>query len=85
MSGEERRKGLSETRGLSETKGLSEALTRNESYRDGHLTHVAFVSIAILTFITFVGNFTQLQLSAALPTIVGDFGISVTTGQWSWA
>ena len=60
----------------------SKALTREESYKDGHLTHVAFVSIAILTFITFVGNFTQLQLSSALPTIVGDFGISVTTGQW---
>lgn len=61
---------------------LSHALTREESYKDGHLTHVAFVSIAILTFITFVGNFTQLQLSAALPTIVSEFGISVTTGQW---
>ena len=35
-----------------------------------------------MTFITFVGNFTQLQLSAALPTIVSEFGISVTTGQW---
>lgn len=57
-------------------------LTREESYQNDHLTHAAFVSIAILTFITFVGNFTQLQLSAALPTIVSDFGISVTTGQW---
>lgn len=61
---------------------LSCPLTREESYQNDHLTHVAFVSIAILTFITFVGNFTQLQLSAALPTIVSDFGISVTTGQW---
>ena len=61
---------------------LSCPLTREESYKNDHLTHVAFVSIAILTFITFVGNFTQLQLSAALPTIVSDFGISVTTGQW---
>ena len=61
---------------------LACALTREESYQNDHLTHVAFVSIAILTFITFVGNFTQLQLSAALPTIVSDFGISVTTGQW---
>lgn len=61
---------------------LSCPLTREESYKNGHLTHAAFVSIAILTFITFVGNFTQLQLSAALPTIVSDFGISVTTGQW---
>ncbi|MBT1161009.1 MDR family MFS transporter [Bifidobacterium sp. SO1] len=58
------------------------ALTREETYVDGHLTKVAFTSIAILTFITFVGNFTQLQLSAALPTIVSEFGISVTTGQW---
>ena len=61
---------------------LSCPLTREESYQNDHLTHAAFVSIAILTFITFVGNFTQLQLSAALPTIVSDFGISVTTGQW---
>ena len=61
---------------------LSCPLTREESYQNDHLTHAAFVSIAILTFITFVGNFTQLQLSAALPTIVSDFSISVTTGQW---
>ena len=61
---------------------LSCPLTREESYQNDHLTHAAFVSIAILTFITFVGNLTQLQLSAALPTIVSDFGISVTTGQW---
>ena len=61
---------------------LSCPLTGEESYKNDHLTHVAFVSIAILTFITFVGNFTQLQLSAALPTIVSDFGISVTIGQW---
>ena len=60
----------------------SRALTREESYRDGHLTRTAFVSIAILTFITFVGNFTQLQLSAALPSIVDEYGINVTTGQW---
>ena len=62
------------------THGLSQPLTGEESYKNDHLTHAAFVSIAILTFITFVGNFTQLQLSAALPTIVSDFGISVTTG-----
>ncbi|MGO5319629.1 MDR family MFS transporter [Bifidobacterium boum] len=53
-----------------------------DSYRDGHLSRTAFVSLVILTFITFVGNFTQLQLSSALPTIVKDFGVSVTTGQW---
>ena len=46
-------------------KGTSQALAREEAYANGHLTHTAFVSIAILTFITFVGNFTQLQLSAA--------------------
>lgn len=63
-------------------KELIQPLVRTESYRDGHLTHVAFMSLAILTFITFLGNFTQLQLSAALPTIVSEFGISVTTGQW---
>lgn len=62
--------------------GLSKTLTKEESYVDGHLSHPAFVSIAILTFITFIGNFTQLQLSAALPTIVQNFGINVTTGQW---
>lgn len=61
---------------------LSKALTKEESYVDGHLSHAAFISIAILTFITFIGNFTQLQLSAALPTIVHEFGINVTTGQW---
>ena len=63
-------------------RDLSKPLTPEESFTDGHLTHAAMVSIAILTFITFVGNFTQLQLSAALPTIVAEFGISVTTGQW---
>ena len=63
-------------------RDLSKPLTPEESFADGHLTHAAMVSIAILTFITFVGNFTQLQLSAALPTIVAEFGISVTTGQW---
>lgn len=63
-------------------RDLSKPLTPEESFVDGHLTHAAMVSIAILTFITFCGNFTQLQLSAALPTIVSEFGISVTTGQW---
>lgn len=64
------------------TRRRNTPLTPEESFVDGHLTHTALVSIAILTFITFVGNFTQLQLSAALPTIVAEFGISVTTGQW---
>ncbi len=62
--------------------GLSTVLTGEMSYRNDHLTRPAFISLAILTFITFVGNFTQLQLSAALPTLVDDFGISVTLGQW---
>ncbi|MCH3975195.1 MAG: multidrug efflux MFS transporter [Bifidobacterium tibiigranuli] len=57
-------------------------LPKEQAYANGHLTRPAFISIAILTFITFVGNFTQLQLSAALPTIVKDFDISITTGQW---
>ncbi|RSX53449.1 MFS transporter [Bifidobacterium goeldii] len=70
------------TRLSNRSKALSQALTSEESYVDGHLTRTAFASIAILTFITFVGNFTQLQLSAALPTIVTEFGVSVTTGQW---
>lgn len=51
---------------MSAKRSMSRALTREESYQDGHLTRTAFISIAILTFITFVGNFTQLQLSAAL-------------------
>lgn len=63
-------------------KDLINPLIRSDAYHNGHLTHVAFASLAILTFITFIGNFTQLQLSAALPTIVSEFGISVTTGQW---
>lgn len=62
--------------------GLSTVLTGEMSYRNDHLTRPAFISLAILTFITFVGNFTQLQLSAALPSLVDDFGISVTLGQW---
>lgn len=63
-------------------QALSQPLTREQSYKDGKLSHAALISISILTFITFVGNFTQLQLSAALPTIVSDFGITVTTAQW---
>lgn len=59
-----------------------QTLTSSISFDHGHLTKAARASLAILTFITFVGNFTQLQLSAALPTIVQEFGISVTTGQW---
>ena len=47
---------------MSAKRSMSRALTREESYQDGHLTRTAFISIAILTFITFVGNFTQLQL-----------------------
>ncbi|MCH4158849.1 MAG: multidrug efflux MFS transporter [Bifidobacterium minimum] len=67
---------------IARTSRLSRSLTRDEAYKNGRLTHAGFVSIAILTFITFIGNFTQLQLSAALPTIVAEFGITVTTGQW---
>ena len=59
-----------------------EILTRTNSFHNGHLTHPAFVSLAILTVITFVGNFTQLQLSSALPQIVADFDIPTTLGQW---
>ena len=67
---------------IARTSRLSRSLTHDEAYKNGRLTHAGFVSIAILTFITFIGNFTQLQLSAALPTIVAEFGITVTTGQW---
>ncbi|MBT1169944.1 MDR family MFS transporter [Bifidobacterium sp. SO4] len=80
MSGNERRDG---GHGLGARRSeLQRVLGQEESYVDGKLSHAAFVSIAILTFITFVGNFTQLQLSSALPIIVSEFGISVTTGQW---
>lgn len=54
---------------------LQRVLSQEESYVDGKLSHAAFISIAILTFITFVGNFTQLQLSSALPIIVSEFHI----------
>ena len=69
--------------GIKNRRGeLQRVLSQEESYVDGKLSHAAFISIAILTFITFVGNFTQLQLSSALPIIVSEFHISVTTGQW---
>ena len=69
--------------GIKDRRGeLQRVLSREESYVDGKLSRAAFISIAILTFITFVGNFTQLQLSSALPIIVSEFHISVTTGQW---
>ena len=69
--------------GIKNRRGeLQRVLSQEESYVDGKLSHAAFISIAILTFITFVGNFTQLQLSSALPIIVSEFHISVTAGQW---
>ena len=61
---------------------LAKPLDPAKAYIGGKLTRPAFISLATLTFITFLGNFTQLQLSAALPTIVNEFGINVTTGQW---
>ncbi|WP_427877436.1 MDR family MFS transporter [Gardnerella sp. 2492-Sm] len=61
---------------------LNHALTGEEAYHNNRLTRPALISLAILTFITFIGNFAQLQLTAALPTIVKEFDISVTTGQW---
>ena len=67
---------------LTSSHNLSHALTGEEAYRNNRLTRPALISLAILTFITFIGNFAQLQLTAALPTIVHEFGISVTTGQW---
>ena len=75
--------GMNGARGIKNRRGeLQRVLSREESYVDGKLSRAAFISIAILTFITFVGNFTQLQLSSALPIIVSEFHISVTTGQW---
>lgn len=61
---------------------VGKPLDSADAYVDGHLSRTALISLIILTFITFVGNFTQLQLSSALPTIVKEFHISVTTGQW---
>ena len=63
-------------------KDVGKPLDSADAYANGHLSRTALISLIILTFITFVGNFTQLQLSSALPTIVKDFHISVTTGQW---
>ncbi|PLS31266.1 MFS transporter [Bifidobacterium margollesii] len=60
----------------------SKTLIRSEAYVNGKLSRPAFISLTVLTFITFVGNFTQLQLSSALPAIVSEFHISVTIGQW---
>ena len=57
-------------------------LSKDGAFINGKLTHEAFISLSILTVITFLGNFTQLQLASALPTIVHEFGISLTTGQW---
>ncbi|TPF95254.1 MFS transporter [Bifidobacterium sp. UTCIF-39] len=81
-NGKDRENGKGSNPRGSRNSNVSRTLTGEESYRDGHLTHTAFVSLAILTFITFVGNFTQLQLSSALPSIVTEFHVSVTTGQW---
>ena len=57
-------------------------LSKDGAFINGKLTHEAFISLSILTAITFLGNFTQLQLASALPTIVHEFGILLTTGQW---
>ncbi|MFT8704991.1 MDR family MFS transporter [Bifidobacterium aquikefiricola] len=62
--------------------GPIETVTGSKAFAHGKLTRPALISISILTFITFVGNFTQLQLTSALPTMVREFHISVTTGQW---
>lgn len=70
------------TRNKHNKNKLSHALTGEEAYNNNHLTRPALISLAILTFITFIGNFAQLQLTAALPTIVREFNINVTTGQW---
>ncbi|MCI1207709.1 MAG: DHA2 family efflux MFS transporter permease subunit [Microbacteriaceae bacterium] len=40
------------------------------------------LSIAIMLVSSFMGNFTQTQLSTALPQVVTDFHITVTVGQW---
>ncbi|BDR53464.1 MFS transporter [Bombiscardovia nodaiensis] len=65
-----------------ELTASKQALSREASFKDGHLTRPALISLSILTAITFLGNFTQLQLASALPTIVKEFGISFTAGQW---
>ncbi len=57
-------------------------LSHDLAYHDGHVTKPAFISLCILTFVTFLGNFTQLQLTSALPQIDRDFHIPLVTGQW---
>ncbi|BDR54235.1 MFS transporter [Bombiscardovia apis] len=65
-----------------ELTASKQALSREASYANGKLTKPALISLSVLTAITFLGNFTQLQLASALPTIVAEFGITLTTGQW---
>ncbi|EIT88091.1 hypothetical protein A200_05927 [Parascardovia denticolens IPLA 20019] len=83
QSGGGRKRAVSAGEGRPSTfQRLAKPLDPAKAYTGGKLTRPAFISLATLTFITFLGNFTQLQLSAALPTIVNEFGINVTTGQW---
>ena len=60
---------------------LGRSLSAKETYSNGHLTHEAFISLAVLTAITFLGNFTQLQLSSnravddiSIPARYGCYG-----------
>jgi EmrB/QacA subfamily drug resistance transporter len=65
-----------------ELTASKQTLNREAAFSNGKLTRTAFISLAVLTSITFLGNFTQLQLASALPSIVSEFHISLTTGQW---
>lgn len=65
-----------------ELTASKQTLSREASFQNGKLTRPALISLSVLTAITFLGNFTQLQLASALPTIVSEFHISLTTGQW---
>lgn len=67
---------------ISKTLHDHTTLTGSGAYAHGKVSKAALLSIGILTFITFLGNFTQLQLTSALPTIVEEFNIDLTTGQW---
>ena len=49
--------GMNGAQGIKNRRGeLQRVLSREESYVDGKLSHTAFISIAILTFITFVAT-----------------------------
>ena len=67
---------------VSEAEHVPSAYSRGIVSERSFNAHGVLFPLRFLHLLRSSGNFTQLQLSAALPTIVSDFGISVTTGQW---